>query len=135
MADKPATTPNAFSEALAKLVAVPRAEMQRRLAEAPQEQVNKHKRFKYVPAETPANVFERADACRRENIVLRSILKKMGLSHSAIQSRVRRALKEPDLDETGAQAVKRACEETLKRYLDDDAQQLLAKIDPIGPVQ
>lgn len=54
MADKPTHTPNAFSEALAKLVSVPRAEMQRRLAEAPQEKVDKHKKFKYVPAESPA---------------------------------------------------------------------------------
>jgi hypothetical protein len=54
MADKPATTPNAFSEALAKLVAVPRAEMQRRLAEAPQEKVARRKKFKYVTTEAAA---------------------------------------------------------------------------------
>ena len=81
------------------------------------------------------NVFERADACRRENIALRSILRKLGLSESAIQSRVRHALKQPDLDETGAQAVRRACEETLKRYLEADAQEVLVKIDLTGPVQ
>jgi hypothetical protein len=80
-------------------------------------------------------VFDRADACRRENNALRSILRKQGLSDRAIQSRVRRVLKMPDLDETGAQAVKRACEETLKRSLEADAQEVLAKVDPIGPVQ
>jgi len=81
------------------------------------------------------NILERAEICRRENIVLRSILHKMGLSHSEIRSTVRLALKMPDLDETGAQVVKRVYEETLKRYLEDDAQAVLAKIDPTGPVQ
>jgi hypothetical protein len=41
-------------------------------------------------------------------------------------------LKKPDLDETGAQAVKRACEESLKRWQDLDAQEVLAKIDLKG---
>jgi hypothetical protein len=81
------------------------------------------------------SLFERADVCRRENIALRSILQKRGLSHAAIQSRLRRLLKKPDLDESGAQAVKRACEEILKRSLDFDAQEVLAKLDPIGGVQ
>jgi hypothetical protein len=80
-------------------------------------------------------ILRRAEICRRENIVLRSILRKQGLSDKAIQSRVRRALKMPDLDETGAQIVMRVYEETLKRYLEADAQEVLAKIDPIGPVQ
>ena len=80
-------------------------------------------------------ILDRAEICRHENIALRSILNKMGLSDSAIQSRVRRALKKPDLDETGAQVVMRVYEETLKRYLEADAQEVLAKIDPIGPVQ
>jgi hypothetical protein len=51
MADQPATTPKAFSDALAKLVSVPRTEMQRRLAIAPREPVLKHKKFKYIPAD------------------------------------------------------------------------------------
>jgi hypothetical protein len=74
-------------------------------------------------------IFETADNCRRENNALRSILRRQGLSDRAIQSRVRRILKRLDLDETGAQAVKRACEESLKRWLDLDAQEVLAKID------
>ncbi len=82
------------------------------------------------------SIFDDADACRRENNALRSILRKQGLSDRAIQSRVRRILKKPELDETGAQAVKRACEESLKRWLDLDAQEVLAKIDLQGhPVQ
>lgn len=81
-------------------------------------------------------VFETADNCRRENNALRSILSKQGLSERAIQSRVKRLLKKPEQDETGAQAVKRACEETLKRWLDLDAQEGIAKIDLSGrPVQ
>jgi hypothetical protein len=51
MAEKPATTPKTFSDALAKLVSVPRAEMQKRLANAAPEKVAKHKKFKYVPAD------------------------------------------------------------------------------------
>ena len=51
MAEKAALTPKSFSEALGKLVSVPRAEMKRRLADAPQEKVSKNKKFKYVPAE------------------------------------------------------------------------------------
>ena len=74
-------------------------------------------------------VFETADECRRENNALRSILRKQGLSDRAIQSRVKRLLKKPDLDESGAQAVKRATEESLKQWLDFDAQEVLAKID------
>jgi hypothetical protein len=81
-------------------------------------------------------VFETADNCRRENNALRSILRKQGLSDRAIQSRVKRILKKPDQDQTGAQAVKQACEETLKRWMDLDAQEGIAKIDLSGrPVQ
>jgi len=39
-----------FTEALSKLISVPRVEAQRRLAEAPKEPVSRHKRYKYVPA-------------------------------------------------------------------------------------
>jgi hypothetical protein len=52
MAEKPAITSTGFSEALAKLVSVPRAEMQKRLTEARPEKVDKHKRFKYVSSES-----------------------------------------------------------------------------------
>jgi len=54
MAEKPASTPQGFSEALAKLVSVPRAEMQRRLATAPPEKVDRRKKFKYVTTEAAA---------------------------------------------------------------------------------
>lgn len=81
------------------------------------------------------SVFESAEACRSENIALRSILRKQGLSDEAVRSRLRRILKNPGLDESGAQVVKRACEETLKRYLEFDAQEVLAKLDPYGRVQ
>src|ERR1035441_8356001 len=82
------------------------------------------------------NIFEMADLCRRENNALRSILRKQGLSDAAIQSRVKRLLKKPELDETGAQALKRVSEESLKRFLDSDAEEVLAKIDLKGhPVQ
>ena len=81
-------------------------------------------------------VFDSADDCRRENNALKSILRKQGLSDKAIQSRMKRLLKKPELDETGAQALKRVCEESLKRYLDYDVQEVLAKIDLNGhPVQ
>jgi hypothetical protein len=80
-------------------------------------------------------IFSAAESCRRENIALRSILHKQGLSHSAIQSRVKRILKKPDQDETGAQMMKQLCEETIKRFRDHDAQEVLAKIRPIGGVQ
>ena len=80
-------------------------------------------------------VFLAADACRRENSALRSILRKQGLSDRAIQDRVKRILKKPDQDQTGAQLLQQACEETIKRFRDHDAQGLLATIDPIGGVQ
>lgn len=44
-----------FSEALKRLVSVPRAEMQKRIQQAPKESVSRHKRYKYVPAERPSN--------------------------------------------------------------------------------
>jgi glucose-6-phosphate-specific signal transduction histidine kinase len=78
------------------------------------------------------NIFEFAELCRQENNALRSILRKLGLSDRAIQSRVRRLLKKPELDETGAQALRRVSEESLKRCLDADAQAVLAKIDLKG---
>jgi len=82
------------------------------------------------------SVFDSADACKRENDALRSILRKQGLSERAIQSRVKRILKKPDLDETGAQIVKRACAESLKRWLDLDAQEGIGKADLTGfPIQ
>jgi hypothetical protein len=77
-------------------------------------------------------VFVQADLCRRENNALRSILHKQGLSDPAIQRRLKRLLKKPDLDESGAEVVKRACEESLKQWLDLDAQEVLAKIDLKG---
>ena len=49
MADN-STAPKAFSDALAKLVSVPRVEMQKRLAKAAPEKVSKHKKFKYIPS-------------------------------------------------------------------------------------
>jgi len=76
-----------------------------------------------------------ADACRRENIALRSILRKQGLSDRVIQGRVKRILKKPDQDQTGAQLLRQACEETIKRFRDRDAQAVLATFDPIGGVQ
>ena len=47
---KPESIPNPFAEALAKIVSLPRAEMQRRLESAPKESVSRNKRYKYVPA-------------------------------------------------------------------------------------
>jgi len=73
-------------------------------------------------------VFDSADDCRRENNALRSILRKQGLSASAIQSRVKRALKKPDLDETGAQALRRVCEESVRHFQDFDVQEALARL-------
>jgi hypothetical protein len=46
--------PNPFSEALKRLVSVPRAEIQKRIEQAPKEPASRHKRYKYVPAERPA---------------------------------------------------------------------------------
>jgi hypothetical protein len=81
-------------------------------------------------------IFEQADLCRRENNALRGILRKQGLSDRAINSRIKQILKKPDLDESGAQAVKRACEESVKRFLDLDAEEVLGKIDLKGhPLQ
>jgi len=45
----------AFSEALSKLVSVPRVEMQKRLESATKEAVSRHKRYKYVPAKAQSN--------------------------------------------------------------------------------
>jgi hypothetical protein len=81
------------------------------------------------------NVFEAADLCRRENDALRSISQKQGLSGRAIQSRLKRLLKKPGLDESGAQALKRVSEESLKRFQDFDVQEVLAKLGPRGGVQ
>ena len=80
-------------------------------------------------------VYEEADACRRENNILRSILRKQGLSSPAIQNRVKRALKKPDLDETGAQVLKRVCEESLRHFQDFDVQEALAKFEMKGKPQ
>jgi hypothetical protein len=80
-------------------------------------------------------IFETADNCRRENIALRNILRKQGLSDRAIQGRVKRILKKPDQDQTGAQLLQQVCEETIRRFRDHDAQAVLATIDPIGGVQ
>lgn len=45
---------NPFTEALAKIAKVPRAEMQKRIEQSPKEPASRHKRYKYVPAERPA---------------------------------------------------------------------------------
>jgi hypothetical protein len=45
----------AFSEALSKLVSIPRAEMQKRIKTVPEVPVSRHKRYKYVPAKPPQN--------------------------------------------------------------------------------
>ena len=80
-------------------------------------------------------VFETAIACGRENNALRNILRKQGLSHGAIQSRVKRALKKPDLDETGSQALKRVSEESLRHFQDFDVQEALARVELKGKPQ
>lgn len=94
----------------------------------------KHREFP-LHIEIMLNVFEMAGVCRRENNALRSILRKQGLSDAAIQSRVKRILKKPDQNETGAQALTRVCEESLKRFEAHDVQEVLARLDPIGGVQ
>jgi len=48
------SSPQPFAEALKRLVSVPRAEMQKRIEQAPKEPVSRHKRYKYVPVEQPA---------------------------------------------------------------------------------
>jgi hypothetical protein len=84
---------------------------------------------------TATDVFWVADVYRRENIALRSILRKQSLSDPAIQSRVRRLLKKTEQDETAAEMLQQLYEETIRRLRDLDAQELLATIDPIGSVQ
>lgn len=54
MEDNSVPNPKTFTEALAKLVSVPRAEMQKRVENAPLEPFSRHKRFEYVPSERPA---------------------------------------------------------------------------------
>jgi hypothetical protein len=51
MDEKSIPASNAFQEALSRLTSVSRAEMQKRLKDAPPEKVDKHKRFRYVPNE------------------------------------------------------------------------------------
>src|SRR5690242_8535493 len=80
-------------------------------------------------------VFEAADACRRENNALRSILRKQGLSDPAIQSRVRRILKKGEDDELAAQLLKRVCEESLKHIQEFDLAEWLQKVELKGPHQ
>ena len=80
-------------------------------------------------------IFDSAEICRHENNALRSILRKQGLSDPAIQKRIKRILEKSEQDETGAQLLKRVCEESMKRYLEADAQEVLAKIEPSGSVQ
>lgn len=43
-----------FNEALSRLAKVPKAEILRRIEQAPKEPVSRHKRYKYVPAEPAA---------------------------------------------------------------------------------
>ena len=46
--------PQPFSEALKRLVSVPRAEIQKRIEQAPKEAASRHKKYKYVPEDRPA---------------------------------------------------------------------------------
>jgi hypothetical protein len=48
-------SPTDFSEALSKIVAIPRAEMQKRIATVPAVPVSRHTRYKYVPAKPLPN--------------------------------------------------------------------------------
>lgn len=48
-------SPAAFSEALSKIVSIPRTEMQTRLDSSPKESSSKHTRYKYVRAKPPQN--------------------------------------------------------------------------------
>jgi len=50
----PKATLGAFSEALSKIVSIPRAEMQRRIETVPEVPVSRHTRYKYVPAKPPS---------------------------------------------------------------------------------
>jgi hypothetical protein len=51
----PKPTSETFSEALAKIVSLPRAEMQRRIKTVPEVPVSRHKRYKYVPSKPLPN--------------------------------------------------------------------------------
>lgn len=51
--NEPEPNPAAFSEALSKLVTIPRAEMQKRIKTVPEVPVSRHSRYKYVPAVPP----------------------------------------------------------------------------------
>jgi hypothetical protein len=80
-------------------------------------------------------VFEAADKCRRENNALRSILRKQGLSDAAIQGRVRRLLKMPEMDIAGARLLKQVCEESLKHFDETYLATLLSGARIKGKVQ
>lgn len=70
-------------------------------------------------------VFDAVEAYRRENIALRNILHKQGLSDRAISGRVRRFLKKGEPDETAAQLLKRVCEESLAQLRGIDVKKWL----------
>jgi hypothetical protein len=77
-------------------------------------------------------VFDAAEAYRRENIALRSILLKRGLSDAAIQGRVRRFLKKGEHDETAARLLKRVCEESLSQLRGIDLEKWLEEVQIEG---
>jgi hypothetical protein len=79
--------------------------------------------------------YDFAEAYRRENTALRSILHKQGLSDAVIQGRVRRLLKNSETDETAAQLLKRGCEEILAQLREIDLKRLLEETDIGGNPQ
>lgn len=69
--------------------------------------------------------YDSAEAYRRENDALRSILRKQGLSDPAISARIRRLLKKSETDETAARLLKRVCEENLALLREHDLEKWL----------
>jgi hypothetical protein len=54
LSSSPTKPLEAFSEALSRIVSIPRAEMQRRIKNVPEVPVSRHTRYKYVPARPPS---------------------------------------------------------------------------------
>lgn len=79
--------------------------------------------------------FDAVEAYRRENIALRSILRKQGLSDRAISGRIRRFLKKGEPDETAAQLQRRVCEESLAQLRGIDVKRWLEETDLKGSPQ
>ena len=81
-----------------------------------------------------AEVFVTAHVYKRENEILRGMLRERGLSNATIQRMLKSRMKDREAEDSALLLMTQVCQEALKRFPLIDLEAELAKAPPTGPV-